>query len=76
VEGSNDGKQFENIAETKFPEANKSDPRGAKSFSCEFPQGTSWKYYKFTVANWNKLPPWHRGKGEPAWIFVDELFLN
>jgi hypothetical protein len=76
VEGSNDGKQFENIAETKFPEANKSDPRGAKAFSCEFPQGTSWKYYKFTVANWNKLPPWHRGKGEPAWIFVDELFLN
>jgi hypothetical protein len=76
VEGSNDGKQFENIAEVKFPEADKSDPRGAKSFSCEFPQGTSWKYYKFTVANWNKLPPWHPGKGEPAWIFVDELLLN
>ena len=76
VEGSNDGKQFENITEAKFPEADKSDPRGAKSFSCEFPQGTSWKYYKFTVANWNKLPQWHPGKGEPAWIFVDELFLN
>lgn len=76
VEGSNDGKQFENITEAKFPEADKSDTRGAKSFSCEFPQGTSWKYYKFTVANWNKLPQWHPGKGEPAWIFVDELFLN
>ncbi|HSO88994.1 MAG TPA: chitobiase/beta-hexosaminidase C-terminal domain-containing protein [Draconibacterium sp.] len=76
VEGSNDGKQFENIAEAKFPEADKSEQRGARAFSCEFPQGTSFKYYKFTVANWNKLPQWHPGKGKPAWIFVDELFLN
>jgi hypothetical protein len=76
VEGSNDGKQFENIAETKFPDADKTDPRGAKAFSCEFPEGTSYKYYKFTVANHPKLPQWHSAKGKPAWIFVDELFLN
>ena len=76
VEGSNDGKNFKSIAETKFPDANQSDPRNAQAFSCEFPAGTSWKYYKFTVMNHKKLPSWHRGKGEPAWIFVDELFLN
>ena len=76
VEGSNDGKYFENIAETKFPDADKSDPRGAKAFGCEFPEGTSYKYYKFTVANLTKLPQWHPAKGKPAWIFVDELFLN
>ena len=76
VEGSNDGKQFENIAETKFPDADKTDPRGAKAFSCEFPEGTSFQYYKFTVANHPKLPQWHSAKGKPAWIFVDELFLN
>jgi hypothetical protein len=76
VEGSNDGKNFRSIAETKFPDANQSDPRNAQAFSCEFPSGTSWKYYKFTVVNHKKLPSWHRGKGEPAWIFVDELFLN
>ena len=76
VEGSNDGKNFKSIAEAKFPDANQSDPRNAQAFSCEFPAGTSWKYYRFTVANFKKLPPWHRGKGEPAWIFVDELFLN
>jgi len=23
-----------------------------------------------------KLPPWHAGKGTPAWIFIDELFLK
>ncbi len=23
-----------------------------------------------------KLPSWHPGKGQPAWVFVDELFFN
>ncbi len=76
VEGSNDSKNFEKITETKFPDGLESDARGAKSFNCDFPEGTSFQYYKFTVANLKKLPSWHRGKGEPAWIFVDELFLN
>jgi len=76
AEGSNDGKNFENIAKVDFPDGKESDPRGAGSFSCNFPAGTSYRYFKFTVTNLKKLPPWHRGKGEPAWIFVDELFLN
>jgi hypothetical protein len=76
AEGSNDGKNFEKISEVNFPEGKESDPRGAMSFSCEFPVGTSYKFYKFTVSNLTKLPSWHRGKGEPAWIFIDELFLN
>jgi hypothetical protein len=24
----------------------------------------------------SKLPAWHPGKGEKAWIFVDEVFVN
>jgi hypothetical protein len=76
AEGSNDGKIFENIATVDFPDGKESDPREAGSFSCNFPVGTSYRYYKFTVTNLKKLPSWHRGKGEPAWIFVDELFLN
>ncbi len=76
AEGSNDSKNFIKIAEISFPEAKESDANGAKSFNLDFPEGTSFRYYKFTVANHKKLPTWHRGKGEPAWIFVDELFLN
>ena len=76
AEGSNDGKNFENITKVDFPEGKESDPKGARSFSCEFPDGTSYKYYKFTVLNLTKLPSWHPGKGKPAWIFIDELFLN
>ena len=77
VYGSNDGKQYNRIAETKFPLATKSDPSGAKTFTCNFPRGTSFKYYKFSVLNCKKMPAWKKdGKGKPAWIFVDELFLN
>jgi hypothetical protein len=74
--GSNDGKNFEKITEVNFPDGKETDVRGAVPFICSFPEGTSYKYYKFTVANLKKLPAWHRGKGEAAWIFVDELFLN
>ena len=33
-------------------------------------------YLKIITKNLKKLPAWHQGKGEPAWIFIDELFLN
>jgi hypothetical protein len=50
--------------------------RENKSFSCTIPAGASFKFYRFTLLNLKKLPKWHPGKGTPAWIFVDELFLN
>jgi len=31
---------------------------------------------KIVARNVKKLPVWHPGKGEPAWLFVDEIFLN
>jgi len=31
---------------------------------------------KIVANNLKRLPAWHPGKGEPAWVFVDEIFLN
>ena len=77
VQGSNDGKNFKKINETKYPIVIKpATMRETKSFSCVFPEKTKFKYYKFTVLNIKKLPEWHPGKGTPGWIFIDELFLN
>ena len=77
IEGSNDGKQFKKLNETHFPSLEKTEvTRENKSFSCSIPKQASYKYYKFTLLNLKKLPKWHPGKGTPAWIFVDELFLN
>jgi hypothetical protein len=34
------------------------------------------KVLKIVVKPVKKLPKWHPQKGEPAWVFVDEVFLN
>lgn len=75
VLGSNDGNRFTEIAGVSIPEASKNEPRGTRLLSIEFPEGTSFRKYKFIVSNYKKLPDWHRGKGTPAWIFVDEIFF-
>lgn len=31
---------------------------------------------KITGKNFKKLPEWHSGKGQPAWVFIDEILLN
>ena len=31
---------------------------------------------KIIAKNLKKLPEWHPAKGQPAWLFVDEIFLN
>lgn len=31
---------------------------------------------KIVGKNFKKLPEWHAGKGQPAWIFMDEILLN
>ena len=41
----------------------------------DIPQST-YKYYKIIARNVLKLPTWHPGKGDKAWIFIDEIFFN
>jgi hypothetical protein len=37
---------------------------------------STYKCYKIVARNLSKLPPWHPGKGDKAWIFIDEIFFN
>lgn len=76
VQGSKDGKLFQPITEVRFPKATRNEPNGVSSYSCNFPESISYRSYKFIVGNLKELPDWHSGKGKPAWIFVDEIFLN
>ena len=41
----------------------------------DIPRST-YKYYKIVAKNVLKLPTWHPGKGQKAWIFIDEIFFN
>lgn len=34
------------------------------------------RVYKIVAKNVQKLPSWHPGKGDKAWLFIDEIFFN
>ncbi|MBA4057213.1 MAG: peptidylprolyl isomerase, partial [Marivirga sp.] len=35
----------------------------------------AYRYYKVVATPIAKLPSWHSGKGEKAWVFIDEMFF-
>ena len=37
---------------------------------------SAYKQYKIVAKNIAKLPAWHPGKGDKAWLFIDEIFFN
>jgi hypothetical protein len=39
-------------------------------------ENTKCNYYKVVCKPVDKLPKWHRGKGEKGWFFIDEIFFN
>jgi hypothetical protein len=46
-----------------------------KGFECKFNPATV-KYIKIIATPVGKLPAWHPGKGDKAWIFIDEILVN
>jgi hypothetical protein len=42
---------------------------------CSFTPSTI-KFMKVVVKHVPKMPSWHQGKGQTAWVFVDEIFVN
>lgn len=37
---------------------------------------TSCKFIRFTVENYGPCPDWHLGKGNPTWLFLDEIKIH
>lgn len=37
---------------------------------------TRTRYIKIRAESLKLCPPWHRGAGQPAWIFIDEVIVN
>jgi uncharacterized membrane protein len=79
VMGSMDGKNYTLISKNNYPAVTDATPKTlneTRGFSCAIGKPTPYKFYKLVATNLKKLPSWHPGKGTPAWIFVDEIFLN
>ena len=53
----------------------KSESSSLQGFECVF-NPKQVKILKLVGKSVQKLPPWHPGKGDKGWFFVDEIFLN
>lgn len=51
------------------------EPASIKGYDCNVSTAPI-NYIKLKVKPVPKLPAWHPGKGDKAWLFVDELLLN
>lgn len=75
IEASDDGKAFREVCNEKIPEPVRNFGQKPVHFSFEFPQTTA-RYLKITALSHKTCPDWHRGAGQPAWIFVDEIVVE
>lgn len=53
----------------------KDDPNIMQGITCEFP-AKEVTCIKIVAVPLQKLPAWHEGKGQKAWVFIDEILMN
>lgn len=73
--GGNDPKNLNPIGRLQPEQPKKAKPSYSKGFECKLNTAPV-KYLKLIVTPVAKLPAWHQGKGDKAWIFVDEVLVN
>lgn len=72
---SGDGKTFGNAIIQDFPPMEETAEPEAVTWK-KATDGQKARFVKFKVENIGRCPDWHLGKGEKAWLFVDEIFVN
>ncbi|MDY7395574.1 c-type cytochrome domain-containing protein [Aureibaculum sp. 2210JD6-5] len=65
---------FKPVGELKIIREDQDREIKRKKFTVNIPN-TEAQFFKIIVENPKKLPSWHEGAGQDAWIFVDEIFL-
>ncbi len=73
--GSTNGTDFSLIAREEYPALTESSPNQINHHSLRFAPSTV-RYVKLVVESEHQLPQWHPGKGNPAFVFVDEICIE
>jgi len=71
---SSDGKEFETV-QTMGEEIIPTHKLDAKEYKQDI-GNRDVRYIKITAKNIGECPSWHKGAGDKAWIFVDEISIN
>lgn len=69
-----DGKSWNNIEPIEF-DASSPSKKEMKVAESKFPE-TEVRFIKVMATSPKKLPEWHEYKGQPCWIFADELIVE
>jgi hypothetical protein len=75
IEVSDDGSTFRQVYQQEIPDPVRNFGQKPVHFAFEFPETTA-RFMKFTAISRKTCPDWHRGAGQQAWIFTDELVVE
>jgi hypothetical protein len=70
-----DGQSFEAVGKQFNTIPAKAEGAIVKSYGQEV-KGKLARYVRVTAKNRGVCPDWHLGKGEPAWVFADEIIIE
>lgn len=72
---SDDDKEFVELENRVIPELGK-DNKSDKAYYSFKLKGDLNSFIRITIHPLKKLPEWHPGKGNAAWVFLDEIIIN
>ena len=74
--GSQDGQNFTLIKVIENPVAADDYTAQVQSLKVTLENPQSYRFIKIEALNFGKLPEWHLGEGNDAFIFIDEIIIN
>lgn len=72
---SEDGENFKEVASEDYPAMAEADKNGVIDHKLSF-DAVSARYVKVVALSEHEIPAWHGGKGNPAFLFVDEITID
>ena len=73
---SNDNVNFTLAGSATHSISPKTEENKIQNFEYQSPQELKAKYIKVKAYNYGKLPDWHQGAGDDAFIFIDEITIK
>jgi arylsulfatase A-like enzyme len=73
VKTAQNNMDFKGVVDVNL-DPSKEIPNGPIDFMFEINE-QSIRFLKITIKNIGTCPDWHMGNGQPAWLFVDEIFV-
>ena len=75
VKVSDDGKKFTQVFSEKYPAMKETDRNGLYEHKIDFKPVTA-RYVRVLALSEKSIPQWHGGKGNPGFLFVDEISIR